>query len=77
MWKWAANVNGDDPEEHHFNVVKQGYDHDLNGDYVKIWLPQLVNVPKEFIHCPFRMGLVDQRRYKCTRKSFKFTFILF
>jgi len=66
MWKWAANVNGDNPEEHHFNVVKQGYDHDCNGDYVKMWLTKLVNVPKELIHCPYRMGLVDQKRYKCT-----------
>ena len=67
MWKWAANVNGsdDNPDEHHFNVVKQGYDHDINGDFVKMWLPQLAHVPKEMIHCPYRMGFVDQKRYKC------------
>ncbi len=39
-WQYAAGV-GTDPRDRIFNVVKQGYDYDENGEYVKLWLPQL------------------------------------
>ncbi len=61
MEKYAAGV-GTDPRDRIFNVVKQGYDYDENGDYVKLWIPELVRVPVKFVHCPFKMSLADQRR---------------
>jgi deoxyribodipyrimidine photo-lyase len=66
MWRWIASIGQDPEKKFHINVVKQGYDYDNDGEYVKIWLPQLANLPKDLIQCPFRMSLVDQKRYKCT-----------
>jgi deoxyribodipyrimidine photo-lyase len=65
MWRWCSGVGDGLSTEWHFNNVKQAYDYDFNGDYVRMWLPQLENVPIEYIHSPFRMSMTDQRRYKC------------
>lgn len=64
-WQYAAGVGTDPRLDRYFNVIKQGYDYDENGDYVKLWLPSLENVPIDYIHCPFRMNYGDQMRFKC------------
>lgn len=58
---------GCDPREgfRHFNIMKQAKDYDPDGDYVRLWCPELENVPKEFVHCPWLMSAEDQKRYKC------------
>ena len=38
-----------------FNSVKQSKDHDKNGDYIKMWVPELKRVPVEYIHEPWTM----------------------
>lgn len=65
MWRWCSGVGDGLSTEWHFNNVKQAYDYDFNGDYVRLWLPQLHKVPIQFIHSPFRMSMTDQRRYSC------------
>ncbi|MEM7740239.1 MAG: FAD-binding domain-containing protein [Pseudomonadota bacterium] len=37
-----------------YNPVKQGYDQDPEGQFVRKWVPQLQDVPTEFIHEPWR-----------------------
>ncbi len=37
-----------------YNVVKQGYDQDPNGVFVRRWVPELAAVPDCFIHEPWR-----------------------
>ena len=57
---------GADPRaDRYFNVIKQAYDYDENGAYVKHWLPKLTNVSLDYVHCPFRMGLADMKRFGC------------
>ena len=36
-----------------YNPVKQGYDQDPSGDFVRRWVPELREVPSEFIHEPW------------------------
>ena len=36
-----------------YNPVKQGYDHDAQGIFVRKYLPELANVPDAFIHEPW------------------------
>ncbi|MEM9706458.1 MAG: deoxyribodipyrimidine photo-lyase [Pseudomonadota bacterium] len=49
-----------------YNPIKQGYDQDPNGDFVRRWIPELAAVPDEFIHEPWKWdqsGMVLDRRY--------------
>lgn len=46
-----------------FNIVKQSKDYDQHGDYVRLWLPELKNVPTEFIHEPWKMTQFQQMEY--------------
>jgi deoxyribodipyrimidine photo-lyase len=43
-----------------YNPVKQSQDHDPKGMFIKKWVPELVNVPSEFIHEPWKMTTLDQ-----------------
>ena len=36
-----------------YNPVKQGHDQDPSGNFVRRWVPELANVPAEFIHEPW------------------------
>ena len=38
-----------------FNPILQGEKFDSNGEYVKKWVPELINVPKKFIHKPWEL----------------------
>ncbi|MDJ0920893.1 MAG: deoxyribodipyrimidine photo-lyase [Henriciella sp.] len=43
-----------------YNPVKQGYDQDPDGAFVRRWLPELSNVPSEFIHEPWTWDQAGQ-----------------
>lgn len=47
-----------------YNPVKQGKDHDPEGFFIKKWIPELKNVPVEFIHEPWRMSEMEQQLHK-------------
>ncbi len=37
-----------------YNPIKQGYDQDPGGVFIRQWVPELADVPSEFIHEPWR-----------------------
>ena len=37
-----------------YNPIKQGVDHDPEGIFIKKWVPELKNVPKKYIHMPWK-----------------------
>ncbi len=43
-----------------YNPVKQSQDHDPIGVFIKKWVPELKDVPIEFIHEPWKMTAMDQ-----------------
>jgi deoxyribodipyrimidine photo-lyase len=43
-----------------YNPIKQSQDHDPRGLFIKKWLPELANIPEEFIHEPWKMTAIDQ-----------------
>lgn len=49
-WLYAAGVGNDPREDRKFNVVKQGLDYDGNGDYVRLWVPELSKVQGGSVH---------------------------
>ncbi len=53
-WQWVAGSGADaSPYFRIFNPIAQGQRYDANGAYVRRWLPELANLPDEFIHAPW------------------------
>ncbi|MCX7992148.1 MAG: DNA photolyase family protein [Fimbriimonadales bacterium] len=48
-----------------YNVVKQSYDQDPTGAFIRRWVPELKRVPGAWIHEPYRMPLEMQRECGC------------
>jgi len=47
-----------------YNPVKNSKDHDPKGVFIKKWIPELKNIPKEFIHEPWLMSEMESEIYK-------------
>jgi deoxyribodipyrimidine photo-lyase len=43
-----------------YNPVKQSKDHDPEGIFIKKWVPELANVPTNYIHEPWKMTEMEQ-----------------
>tara|TARA_B100001113_G_scaffold217386_1_gene178333 strand:- start:31 stop:519 length:489 start_codon:yes stop_codon:yes gene_type:complete len=43
-----------------YNPIKQSRDHDPNGIFIKKWVQELRNIPKEFIHEPWKITELDK-----------------
>jgi deoxyribodipyrimidine photo-lyase len=57
-WQWVAGCGADaSPYYRVFNPVLQGQKFDPDGVYVKRWVPELKDVPLEFVHCPWDMAV--------------------
>jgi deoxyribodipyrimidine photo-lyase len=57
-WQWVAGCGADaSPYYRIFNPVLQGQKFDPDGDYVKKWVPELKDIPTEFIHTPWQMAV--------------------
>ncbi len=48
-----------------YNPIKQGEEHDPQGDFVKERLPALRRVPPEMVHAPWRMTPAMQEAFGC------------
>jgi deoxyribodipyrimidine photo-lyase len=46
-----------------YNPVKNSQDHDSEGEFIKKWIPELLDVPKELLHEPWKMTLMEQSFY--------------
>ncbi|MBB3698757.1 deoxyribodipyrimidine photo-lyase [Flammeovirga yaeyamensis] len=42
-----------------YNPVKQSYDHDPKGVFIKKWVPELKDIPERYIHEPWKMTKLD------------------
>lgn len=51
-WNYIAGVGCDPREERYFNIMTQAKKYDAQGEYVKHWLPQLVDLNSEEVHNP-------------------------
>ncbi len=65
-WQWTAGVGTDAaPYFRIFNPISQGTRFDSDGTYVRCWVPELSNVPTQFIHEPWIMPKSEQVRARC------------
>jgi deoxyribodipyrimidine photo-lyase len=49
-WNYIAGVGNDPRENRYFNILNQALKYDSKGEYVKLWLPELKNIPVDKIH---------------------------
>jgi deoxyribodipyrimidine photo-lyase len=47
-----------------YNPIKNSMEHDPDGAFIKMWIPELANVPSTFIHEPWKMSLMEQELCK-------------
>jgi len=65
-WQWAASTGCDaQPWFRIFNPVAQSEKFDAQGEYIRRWVPELANVPAEFIHAPWKQRPVEQAACGC------------
>ncbi len=71
-WQWSAGTGTDaQPWFRIFNPVLQGKKYDVSGNYVRRYIPELQNVPDQYIHEPWLMPPVLQRHLNiCIGKSY-------
>lgn len=62
---WCAAAGVTRGRINRFNIIKQSRDYDQFGEYVRLWLPELKDVPLEFVHEPWKMTKFQQIEYNC------------
>jgi deoxyribodipyrimidine photo-lyase len=46
-----------------YNPIKNSYKHDAEGEFILQYVPELKAIPKEFVHEPWIMTLMEQQMY--------------
>jgi deoxyribodipyrimidine photo-lyase len=65
-WQWTAGTGTDAaPYFRIFNPILQSKKFDPHGKYIRNWVPELQNVPRKYIHEPWRMPIEVQREVHC------------
>jgi deoxyribodipyrimidine photo-lyase len=65
-WQWTAGTGTDAaPYFRIFNPVTQSLKFDPQGRYIRRWVPELANVPDEYVHQPWKMPESLRRGLGC------------
>ena len=63
-WQWTAGCGADaSPYFRIFNPILQGEKFDAAGDYIRRWIPELSQVPNQWIHHPFDLPAQELKAY--------------
>jgi len=58
-WNFSAGIGPG--KVLNFNSLKQSRDFDKDGNFIKMWCPELKNVPNDYIHDPWNMPIALQK----------------
>jgi deoxyribodipyrimidine photo-lyase len=65
-WQWSASTGVDaQPYFRIFNPYNQSEKFDENGDFIKMWCPELREFSSKLIHFPHEADIVEQARANC------------
>jgi hypothetical protein len=62
-WNYVAGVGADPRENRYFNILSQAERYDPEGEYVKLWCPELSELPAGKIHQPDTLDDAEQSTY--------------
>ncbi len=62
-WNYVAGVGSDLREDRYFNILTQAKNYDPQGDYVRLWCPELEQIPAEKIHRPDLLSTAERNEY--------------
>jgi deoxyribodipyrimidine photo-lyase len=62
-WNYVAGVGSDAREERYFNILTQARNYDPRGEYVRIWCPELAQVPVDKIHRPDLLSTAERATF--------------
>ncbi|PHN06038.1 DASH family cryptochrome [Flavilitoribacter nigricans] len=62
-WQFVAGVGSDSREHRELNILAQAKRYDPQGDFVRLWLPELAEVPQDKIHQPDSLSEMEQRDF--------------
>lgn len=62
-WNYIAGVGSDPREDRYFNIIKQARRYDPKGEYVKLWVPELAELPAEMVHIPDQLEFMEQEEH--------------
>ena len=62
---WCSGAGMTGGRLNRFNIVKQSKDYDQLGEYVRHWIPELKDVPTQFVHEPWKMNQFQQMESNC------------
>ncbi|MEO1257882.1 MAG: DASH family cryptochrome [Bacteroidota bacterium] len=65
-WNYLAGVGNDPREDRYFNILSQAKKYDPNGEYVKLWIPELAYLPASKIHRPDTLSSEEQETFHVT-----------
>ena len=51
-WNYVAGIGSDPRENRYFNILTQANRYDSEGEYVKLWCPELAALPSDWVHQP-------------------------
>jgi len=63
-WAYIAGVGNDPREYRYFNVLKQAMEYDPQGEYVRLWIPELSKVPGAGVHQPWNLSQTERSEYQ-------------
>ena len=62
-WNYVAGIGSDPREDRYFNILTQAKNYDPQGEYVRLWCPELRNVPLEKVHRPDLLTLSEKEKF--------------
>jgi len=62
-WNYVAGVGTDPREDRYFNLLTQAKNYDPQGEYVRIWCPELAAITPDRIHRPDLLSASERNGY--------------